>query len=102
VIVFTPELVDLIVPVVVPLESVTAGVDVVFPVPPLTEKVTVLPTHGLKLASDSVTVMVEVATPSEATPVDGLAEALLEYAFTAPARQIMLAYCVIDTAPTEA
>lgn len=68
--VFVSLIVDLIVPVACPKESVTAGWTRVFPVP-VAAKVVVAPVTGFPFASRRVIVTVEVAVPSAATPVAG-------------------------------
>jgi hypothetical protein len=73
---------------VVPL----AGVMTELPLPCV--NVTVSPTIGSPLESCSVTVMVEVATPSALTEV-GLALTVEVLALTGPAAKVTMAFCVI-------
>jgi hypothetical protein len=74
------------------LEAPEAAEMVELPVP--WPRVTVLPDTGLLLASLSVTVMVEVVTPSAVTDV-GLADTVECEADTAPAVNVTLAVWVI-------
>jgi hypothetical protein len=91
VIVAVPAVVDRIVPVVWPLASVAVVGCVT--VPSVAATLTVLPLTGLLFASRSVTVTVDVATPS-ATTVVGLAVTVEALADTAPAVKVTLAVCV--------
>jgi hypothetical protein len=92
--VLVPAVVDRTVPVVCPLAFVTAaGWTRVSVAPRDDAKVTVLPLTGLLLVSRSVTVIVEVATPSAVTVV-GLAVTVDAVADTAPAVNVTAAVCV--------
>jgi hypothetical protein len=91
VIVAVPAVVEAIVPVVCPAASVAAAGGVSVSMPPRDEaRLTALPATGLPLASRSVTVIVDVATPS-ATTVVGLAVTVEALADTAPAVKVTLA-----------
>src|ERR1035441_9693820 len=76
--------VELIWAVVRPLASVAAGLVIEYAPPPATDKETVWPDIGLPPASFTVTVMVENALPSAATPLLGLAVTVELAALTAP------------------
>jgi hypothetical protein len=91
VIVLVPAVVDRTVPVVWPLASV--GVVGCVIVPSVAARLTVFPLTGLLFASRSVTVTVDVATPSAAT-LAGLAVTLEALADTAPAVKVTAAVCV--------
>jgi hypothetical protein len=83
--VLVPAVAERMVPVVCPLAFVTAaGWTMVSVAPRDDAKLTVLPLTGLLLVSRSVTVIVEVATPSAVTVV-GLATTVEVVADTAPA-----------------
>jgi hypothetical protein len=89
-----PAVVERTVPVVWPLASVAAAGCVSVSAAPREEaSVTVLPLTGLPLASRSVTVIVDVATPSAAT-VAGLAVTVDIVADTAPAVNVTDTVCV--------
>jgi hypothetical protein len=94
VIVLVPVAVDRMVPVVCPFASVVAAGWVRGSATPREDvKLTVLPLTGLLLASRSVIVIVEVATPSAATVV-GAAVTVDTVADTAPAVNATDAVCV--------
>jgi hypothetical protein len=92
--VLVPAVVERTVPVVCPLALVTAAGCTIVSVAPREEaKVTVLPATGLLLVSRSVTVSVDVATPSAVTVV-GLATTVEVVADTAPAVNVTAAVWV--------
>jgi hypothetical protein len=92
--VLVPAVADRTVPVVCPAALVTAaGWTMVSVAPRDDASVTVLPLTGLLFASRSVTVSVEVATPSAAT-VPGLATTVDAVADTAPAVNVTVAIWV--------
>jgi preprotein translocase subunit YajC len=95
--VLVPAVVDLTVPVVCPLTSVAAaGWATVSAAPREDANVTVFPLTGLPFPSRSVTVMVEVATPSAVT-VAGLAVTVDAVADTVPTVNVTAAVWVIVT-----
>jgi hypothetical protein len=94
VIVAVPAVVERIVPMVWPLASVVAvGCAIVSAAPREDASVTVFPLTGLLFASRSVTVIVDVATPSAVTVV-GLAVTVDALADTTPAVKVTLAVWV--------
>jgi hypothetical protein len=97
VIVLVPAVVERIAPVVWPAASVAAAGCVIVSVAPREEvRLTVFPLTGLPLLSRSVTVIIDVATPSAAT-VPGLTATVDVVADTAPAVNVTAAVCVTVT-----
>jgi len=101
VIVFVSALVERMVAVVRPLALVTAGVEMVWPVP-VDVSTTVAPEIGLLLASSTVTVMVDVAVLFATTPVEALTETVECEALGAPGTNVTIGFCVIFVTPTVA
>jgi hypothetical protein len=96
-IVLVPALVEPTLPVARPSASVgAAGCTIVSVAPREDARVTVLPLTGFPLASRSVTVIAEVATPSAST-VLGLALTVDVAAETLPAPNVTVAVCVTVT-----